>query len=147
MGRRWTGDMLRSCPVCGRIHDSRIKCKSSLSQERTDAQRFRSSAAWQRKRDEIVTRDLGLCQASLREDPPRLVTDALQVHHIVKVESEWDARLDNDNLITLCGYYHELAESGAIRADVLRRWAYESEEGIPPSLAGLGGASDVDQRR
>ena len=139
--------MLRSCPVCGRIHDARIKCKGSLPQERTDAQRFRSSAAWQRKRDEIVTRDLGLCQASLREMPPRYVTDDLQVHHIVKVESDINARLDNANLITLCSYYHELAESGAIRADVLRRWAYEAEEGIPPSLAGLRGASDVDLRR
>lgn len=139
--------MLRSCAVCGRIHDARIKCKSSLPSDRTDAQRFRSSAAWQRKRDEIVTRDLGLCQASLREMPPRYVTDDLQVHHISKVESEWDARLDNDNLITLCGYYHELAESGAISADVLRRWASEAEEGIPPSLTGLCGASDVDQRR
>ena len=83
--------MLRSCAVCGRIHDARIKCKSSLPSDRTDAQRFRSSGAWQRKRDEIVTRDLGLCQASLREMPPRYVTDDLQVHHISKVESDCDS--------------------------------------------------------
>lgn len=139
--------MLRSCPVCGRIHDARVKCRSSLPSERTDAQRFRSSAAWQRKREEIVTRDLGLCQASLREVPPRYVTDGLQVHHIVKIESDFGARLDDDNLITLCGYYHELAESGAIPADVLRRWACESSKGIPPALAGSHGVSDVDQRR
>lgn len=124
--------MLRSCPACGRIHDARIKCKSKSTTERTDAQRFRSSGAWQRKRDEIVTRDLGLCQASLREMPPRYVTDDLQVHHIAKVENDFDARLDNSNLITLCSYYHELAESGAISADVLRCWAYESESGISP---------------
>lgn len=124
--------MLRSCPACGRIHDVRVKCKRSSATERTEAQRFRSSALWQRKRAEIIERDMSLCQASLREDPPRYVTDCLEVHHIVKIEDDWDARLDNANLITLSRYYHEAAESGAIRAEDMRRWASESERGVSP---------------
>ena len=61
------------------------------------------------------------------------------MHHISKVETDWDARLDGCNLITLCPYYHELAESGAISAETLHKWAHESEEGISPLSNGARG--------
>ena len=42
------------------------------------------------------------------------VNSDLSVHHIVPLKVDYDRRLDNDNLITLCRYHHEAAERGYI---------------------------------
>lgn len=83
---------------------------------------FRNSSAWRRKREEIKKRDLYLCQAclkKLRGTEKRLTTEDLSVHHIRPLKSNFEERLDNSNLITLCSYHHELAEKGAISASEL----------------------------
>jgi predicted restriction endonuclease len=45
----------------------------------------------------------------------------LEVHHAVPLETDYDKRLDDDNLITLCERHHEMAERGDIPLDVIRR--------------------------
>ena len=40
--------------------------------------------------------------------------DDVSVHHIEPLNSAWERRLDDDNLISLCSYHHELAERGEI---------------------------------
>lgn len=38
----------------------------------------------------------------------------LGVHHIVPLMADFDKRLDNDNLITLCASHHRQADAGRI---------------------------------
>ena len=44
----------------------------------------------------------------------------LEVHHIEKLTENYDKRLDNDNLITLCVYHHKLADNGEIPKEELK---------------------------
>ena len=49
----------------------------------------------------------------------RLTYDGLSVHHIVPVVEDPQLAMEDSNLISLCGFHHELAESGYIpRADL-----------------------------
>lgn len=52
---------------------------------------------------------------------------ALSVHHIVPLSEDYDKRLDDDNLVTLCSGCHEAAEQGKISRDELRQMI-----GYPP---------------
>ena len=54
----------------------------------------------------------------------------ISVHHIIPLAVDYSKRLDNDNLISLCHYHHERAESGEISPDRLRELA-----AIPPALS------------
>ncbi len=47
----------------------------------------------------------------------------IQVHHITPLAEDYDKRLDDDNLISLCPLHHEAAEKGDISADMLRTLA------------------------
>ena len=131
--------MLKSCKYCGRIHDSKFDCgrRPPKKKRQTDADRFRWTSAWQQKREEIKARDHYLCQICRREFPPRFTYGGLQVHHAVPLEEDYERRLDNDNLLTLCERHHELAESGEIPREEIQRIIREQEEagggpGIPP---------------
>ena len=79
---------------------------------RRDVDAFRSTAAWTAKSAEIRERDLYCCRLCLAEG--RITMRDLGVHHIVPLMADFDKRLDNDNLITLCRYHHEAAERGQI---------------------------------
>ena len=50
--------MLKSCPYCQKIHDSKYDCgkKPQKRNRRTEKDRFRYTAAWQQKRDAIKER-------------------------------------------------------------------------------------------
>ena len=56
--------MLKSCSYCGKIHDSKHICKEKPNRKKevTEADRFRWTSLWHRKREEIKKRDLYLCQ-------------------------------------------------------------------------------------
>jgi hypothetical protein len=56
---------------------------------------------------------------SLKENPPKYIYNEISVHHIVSLEDNFELRLDDKNLITLSSKYHELAESGEIKKEVL----------------------------
>lgn len=91
---------------------------------------FRNTTAWRKKREEIKKRDRYLCQAclnNLRGTVKRLTTDDLSVHHIRPLKTNFELRLDDDNLITLCAFHHELAENGHISASELK-------DIIPPTV-------------
>jgi hypothetical protein len=61
--------MFKSCKYCGRIHDRKYICgKQPVKTNRnTEIDKFRSSIAWQHKREEIRERDHNLCQICIRE--------------------------------------------------------------------------------
>lgn len=124
--------MLKSCKYCGRFHDTSIDCgmKPKKIKKRTDADRFRNTKLWQHKREEIRERDLHLCQVCVRNlynTESEYNFTNLSVHHAVPIESDYDLRLCNDNLITLCSYHHELAESHKIPYEVIKGIIEEQE--------------------
>lgn len=128
--------MLKSCKYCGRIHDSKHDCgmKPARRKKNTEADRFRWSKQWQRKRDEIRQRDSNLCQVCIRQmfGGRQYTYEDLSVHHGIPLEEDFDKRLDNDNLITLCGYHHEMAEKGAIPREIILKIIAEQEEKASP---------------
>ena len=121
--------MLKSCKYCGRIHESSFICskkKEAIAkrQKKQDSKinKFRWSKAWQRKRAEIRERDNQVCQVCVRKLHGyirQFETDNLSVHHIVPLEVDFNKRMDNENLITLCSMHHEMAEKGDITASEL----------------------------
>lgn len=124
--------MLKSCPTCGRLHkfDEMCPVRVEIRRQRmlrydnsdrsSDADRFRSSKLWQKKRMEIRSRDLNICRCCFLRHH-RITTADLSVHHIIPLEKQFELRLDDDNLITLCRNCHENAESGLISTDELKR--------------------------
>lgn len=116
--------MKRSCPYCGRIHDYAYQCpmKPRTSEGRRDKQiaAFRGSKAWKAKRKDIMHRDKGfcvVCRMGLDGEPDLVPADS--VHHITPLSDDFEQRLDDNNLISLCAYHHERAERGDIDAEIL----------------------------
>lgn len=111
--------MLKSCQYCGRIHDSKYICEKRASRKKqtTEADKFRWTSKWQKKRDEIKKRDLYLCQICIRElynTVTKYNTEDLSVHHNIPINEDYNKRLDNNNLLTVCSYHHEMCEDGEI---------------------------------
>lgn len=119
--------MLKSCSYCGGIHDKKYKCPSRPSKGKTtDASKFRSTSAWGRKSIEIRKRDHYLCVLCYREG--RYVFEDVSVHHIESIQNNFNRRLDNYNLITVCRACHELCEAGKIPIEKQLEIANEQEE-------------------
>ena len=135
--------MLRSCAYCGRIHDIKIVCRQKEAAEKIRAEKrksykknavgskFRNSNVWRNKSLYIRKRDKFLCQCCLNEYEGTMnkYNDIeTEVHHIVPIEEDYDKRLDNNNLITLCRYHHEQAEQGKIRRQELFSMINDEED-------------------
>lgn len=74
---------------------------------------FRSSYAWKKKRAEIQElyhNKCALCGSS----------ENLQAHHIVPIAVLPELRLENSNIILLCGHCHELCHNGIINQTKLK---------------------------
>lgn len=124
--------MLRSCQYCGRIHDSKYICqdKPQRKKQPTEADRFRWTSLWQRKREEIKERDLYLCQICIRElynTINKYNTNELEVHHNIKLNEDYNKRLDNNNLLTVCNYHHKLCDKEEIPRDTVQQIINEQE--------------------
>ena len=117
--------MLKSCKYCGRIHDSKLICKQKKEAEerrwtnrkQSNASMFRRSNAWTNKSIDIRKRDnymCACCKAELKGMIIRYNTHNLSVHHIIPINEDYNKRLDDDNLITVCDIHHEMCEAGEI---------------------------------
>lgn len=102
------------CSYCHSIHEKSYQCEKKPKPRKrfNDKESFRWSNEWKKKRNTIRDRDNHLCRWCLVNG--RITYKDLSVHHIVALESDYDKRLDDDNLITLCDRCHEDAESGKI---------------------------------
>ncbi len=133
--------MLKSCHYCGRVHDGRYICPEKQRRlkerqaKRTERNRkvyeFHRSEAWTSKSLDIRERDRFCCQVCARglyEPERQCETDEISVHHIIPVAEDWERRLDDDILVTLCRRHHEMAEKGQIKRGELLRVAREQEE-------------------
>lgn len=110
--------MLKSCKYCGRIHESKYNCgKKPENKKATHITKFRSSSKWQRKREIILSLDHYLCALCKKQSVYN--SESLEVHHIVSLADDFDRRLDEDNLITLCSLHHEEADNGRISRNEL----------------------------
>lgn len=124
--------MLKSCQYCGRIHDSKLICSKKPKKQRqiTEIDKFRWTGIWQKKREEIKKRDLSLCQICIRElynTKVKYNTECLGVHHNIPIKEDYNKRLENDNLLTVCDYHHELCENGNIPREEVQRIINEQE--------------------
>ena len=70
--------------------------------------KFYRSKEWLNKRRYIIERDMGLCIDCLisKEEP----VDEKIVHHIEPVKDNWNRRLENNNLISVCDSCHKKIE-------------------------------------
>ena len=135
----------RYCQVCRKIHEGRCERPrqyGKYGKRNSAADKFRNSQSWRRKTAVILERDFHCCR--LCASAGVICTHDLSVHHIVPLSVDYDKRLDDDNLITLCRLHHEQAERGAVPAALLRRLAAEifRPEYIPPEGA-MGGMRSV----
>jgi len=126
--------MKKSCKYCGRIHDSKYDCgmKPKRKKQGNEKDKFRWSRKWREKREQIKQRDNYLCQICIRKlyDTYNQYTyDYLEVHHAIPLEEDFDRRLDNDILLTMCGRHHEMAERGEIPREVILDIIQEQEDG------------------
>lgn len=132
--------MLKACSYCGRIHDGKYVCpqketrvrerQSYRSKENERIYDFHRSHKWKNKSLDIRERDNYCCQVCVRglHNPDRqFETDNISVHHIVPIAEDWESRLDDNNLVSLCTKHHEQAEKGIIKRDELLKIAKEQE--------------------
>ena len=113
--------MLIACSRCGRIHE-RGQCPRKRETyrsngPRTEEQKFRSGAAWQRMAAEIKRRDASLCKLCSNEGA--INGRDLSIHHIEPISRDPDRKLDSSNLITLCREHHALVEGNPAYNELL----------------------------
>ena len=116
--------MYKTCSHCGIVPENHIcPYRAYRKKERdTQANRFRSSKAWTNKSIAVKKRDLYLCAVCMTGKYHTINTfnhDKLSVHHIIPLAEDYNKRLDERNLITLCSYHHKMAEDGEIPRDEL----------------------------
>lgn len=134
--------MLKSCKYCGRIHDAAYICEQKAAAEelrraRTynrdpKIDRFRKGRNWQRMAEHVRHRDSNLCLCCLHNEKGTLIrfnTENLSVHHISPISEDWNDKLNEDNLITVCSTHHEMCESGEIPRDVQHMLVEMSKNG------------------
>ena len=118
--------MKKTCKYCGIVDIDHI-CPYKKSRKKTgdrESDKFRKSKAWTNKSIEIRQRDRYLCrvcEANLYNTIRQFNYDKLEVHHIVPINEDYNKRLDNDNLITLCCYHHKMADKGEISREELKK--------------------------
>jgi 5-methylcytosine-specific restriction enzyme A len=120
--------MLTSCKYCMGVHPRGFNCtkKPPRTKFPSDITKFRGSRLWKKKSQEIRKRDKYLCQVCLKE--MRYTFRNLEVHHIVPIAKNWDLKLENTNLITLCIEHHKLADNGSISPHFLDSLAYTNQK-------------------
>ena len=138
--------MLKTCVYCGRIHDASMNCPAKAAslkkqEEKKDgarknrdekADKFRHSGKWKQIREHVLHRDRRLCLcclAGLEGTERRFETDTLSVHHIIPLKEDYNLRMDEGNLVTICAYHHELCEAGRIDRDIQRSLVEMSMQG------------------
>ena len=123
--------MKKSCKYCGIVPYNHV-CphKPKIKKNATETDKFRWTKAWQKKREEIKQRDLYLCQICIRElynTGNKYNMNNLSVHHNIPIGEDYDKRLDNNNLLTVCSIHHEMCESGEIPREIVQKIIDEQE--------------------
>lgn len=111
--------MKKACSYCGKIHDKSYICDKKPRYV-NKFEKFRSSGGWQRKREQVFTRDMYCCRICMQSFFDRAPNFDIGVHHIIPLSEDFELRLDDNNLITLCQEHHKRAERGEYSREYLR---------------------------
>lgn len=126
--------MKKACVYCGKIHDKGYIC-SKKPKYSNKFEAFRNSGAWQKKRKHIAERDLYCCRICFLNFFDEKPNDFdIECHHIVPLAEDYEKRLDDSNLITLCHTHHKQAENGLISRDYLRSLIPPEQVKIPTCI-------------
>lgn len=72
---------------------------------------FYKSARWQQKKKEILMRDNYECQECKKKGKLTTIQHTkLDIHHIKELKDYPELAFDNNNLITVCVYHHNLLD-------------------------------------
>ena len=118
--------------MCGIVDENHV-CPHRRQRRKLgdkESEQFRKTKAWTDKSLEIRQRDKFLCQICLRNLYNTLTFlnfKAVEAHHITPINEDYDRRLDNDNLISLCAYHHRMADKGQIPREELYEIVAEIE--------------------
>jgi len=130
-----------TCRRCGRIH-LRGQCTKpkynygNRYKADSKANTFRSTRQWREKSKSIRERSNYMCAVCL--DKGIVNYKDLEVHHIIKINNNYDLRLEDSNLVCLCSGCHKLADAGELSIDYLSKLAYARDwEHNPPTLKGV----------
>ena len=121
-----------TCKYCGVVERGH-RCPHKKSRQKSGdrrSDRFRKTKAWTNTSVEIRQRDRFLCQVCLRNlynTLSFLNYKTVEVHHITPIEEDFNLRLENENLISLCSYHHHMADKGEIPRKVLQDIVSEIE--------------------
>lgn len=97
---------LKACSYCGKIHKGDCARKPKDYHVKQDKiRKFRKSTEWTKCRERILERDEYCCQICLAKGHITS-SQSLHVHHIVPLQKNWDMRIDERNLISLCSEHH-----------------------------------------
>ena len=118
--------MLKTCSRCGIVPEDHIcPYRRHYKKDRSEnADKFRKSSRWTKKSIQIRQRDKYLCQLCIRNlynTINQYTYKGVEVHHIIPINEDYDRRLDDDNLITLCQMHHKMADKGEIPREVLQK--------------------------
>lgn len=108
---------LWNCMVCGGEHDSDTvgyKCphqnkRKYMNDNKLKIERFYNTKKWQHTKDYVRYRDKYCMRCYTLHD--RYTFDGLEVHHIHKLETNWNKRLDKNNLVLLCKQCHRYTDT------------------------------------
>ena len=121
-----------TCQYCGivrRGHRCPNKPKRNYAKD-SKADKFRQTAVWKKKAEQIKRRDRFLCracEAGLYHTVTPLNFTNLEAHHITSIAEDYNQRLDDGNIITLCQFHHKAAERG----DIPKEDLYKLIEELP----------------
>ena len=91
--------MLKACGWCGRMHDINTECPRKPTQKgrkygsKTDIDKLRNTYRWRRKREQIKQDAHYMCEVCA--DQGHITTNHLEVHHIIKLNTNPDLLTDD----------------------------------------------------
>lgn len=127
--------MEKSCKYCGNSHKEGFICKKKPTKtsksKHTEANKFRNTLKWQKKREEIKARDNYFCQICIRNlynTFRQYNYENLEVHHNVPINksdvndsNNDELNLDSSNLLTVCAFHHQMCEKGYIPFEMIKK--------------------------
>lgn len=130
--------MLRTCSHCGIVSGNHICPYRKTRKKYSDANDIRKTNKWHKKSLEIRERDNFLCRVCLLDIYDTKIkynSNDISVHHITPLEEDNNIAFNDDNLISLCRYHHELAEIGKIPREELNKIVVEDIRVSPLPLS------------
>ena len=114
--------MLKTCSRCGIVPYDHVCPYRKRKKDNTKSNAIRQTNKWHKKSIEIRERDnylCRICRLNLYDTVRQYNNDYIEVHHIIPLQIDDTKAFDDNNLISLCHYHHELAEDGTIPKEEL----------------------------